>query len=335
MSTKKLILNSLLVLLFIVIINTIQTYVLHITRRFGDIDFFKIPTHIFGIISCIISLVSTLIAWKITSKIHLTKFSRIASAFVLSIIIYAILQSIYYPVQRFLIFDLGTDFNMLVGNFVFTTVIFHLYISGLSLAYFYFQESAQTKINLQNTEKEKEILQYKILQKNLEPHFLFNNLSVLAGLVKKNPTEVEGFIDDFSDVYRYYLNHSGKELVTLKEELDFLTKYIALMTKRFRSAYTFEININDENGFILPCALQLCVENAIKHNRGSEENPLKINISRNENFIIISNDYKPVDFTAGSGVGNQFLQKSYELNFGKKVNFKLSETLYTVEIPLI
>lgn len=265
----------------------------------------------------------------------MTKFSRIASAFVLSIIIYAILQSIYYPIQRFLIFDLGTDFNMLVGNFVFTTVIFHLYISGLSLAYFYFEENAQTKINLQNTEKEKEILQYKILQKNLEPHFLFNNLSVLAGLVKKNPTEVEGFIDDFSDVYRYYLNHSGKELVTLKEELDFLTKYIALMTKRFRSAYTFEINITDENGFILPCALQLCVENAIKHNRGSEENPLHINVSRNEAFIIISNDYKPVDFTAGSGVGNQFLQKSYELNFGKKVNFKLSETLYTVEIPLI
>ena len=335
MSTKKIILNSLLVLLFIIIVNTVQTYVLHITKRFGDIDFFKIPTHIFGIISCLISLASTIIAWKITSKIQLRKFSRIASAFVLSILIYAILQSIYYAVQRFLIYDLGTNFNMLVGNFVFTTVLFHLYISGLSLAYFYFEENARTKINLQNTQKEKEILQFKILQKNLEPHFLFNNLSVLSGLVKKNPAEVEDFIEDFSDVYRYYLKHSEKELVSLKEELDFLRKYISLMNKRFRSAYVIKIDLEDESGYILPCSLQLCVENAIKHNRGSEENPLQIKITRNPNFIIISNDFKPVDFTAGSGVGNQFLQKSYELNFGRKVNFKQTETLYTVEIPLI
>lgn len=173
MSTNKIILNSLLVLLVILIVNTVQTYILHITKRFGDIDFSKIPTHIFGIISCIISLASTIIAWKITSKKHLRKFSRIASAFVLSILIYAILQSIYYTVQRFLIYDLGTDFNMLVGNFVFTTVLFHLYISGLSLAYFYFEENAQTKINLQNTEKEKEILQFKILQKKFRATFSF------------------------------------------------------------------------------------------------------------------------------------------------------------------
>ena len=107
------------------------------------------------------------------------------------------------------------------------------------------------------------------------------------------------------------------------------------MKKRFRTAYYFQINIDDESGYILPCALQLCVENSIKHNRGSEENPLQIKVTRNEDYIVVSNDLRPVDFTAGSGVGNQFLQKSYELNFGKKVNFKQTETLYTVEIPLI
>ncbi len=335
MSTKKLILNLLFALLFIAVINAVQTYVLHITKRFGDIDFFKIGTHVFGIISCIISLASTIIAWKITSKINLRKFSRIASAFLLSVLIYAVLQSVYYTVQRFMIYDLSTDFSMLVGNFVFTTVIFHLYISGLSLAYFYFEENAQTKIDLQNTEKEKEILQFKILQKNLEPHFLFNNLSVLSGLVKKNPNEVEGFIEDFSDVYRYYLKHNEKELVSLNEELEFLRKYISLMKKRFRTAYHFEIDIDNESGYILPFSLQLCVENAIKHNRGSEENPLQIKVTRNQEYIVVSNDFTPVDFTAGSGVGNQFLQKSYELNFGKKVNFRQTETLYTVEIPLI
>ena len=335
MKTKKLIRNLLFALLFIVVVNTVQTYVLHITKRFGDIDFFKIPTHIFGIISCIISLISTVIAWKITSKILIRKFPRIVYAFILSILIYAIVQSIYFTVQRFLIYDLRTDFNMLVGNFVFTTVFFHLYISGLSLAYFYFKENAQTKIYLQNTEREKEVLQYKILQKNLEPHFLFNNLSILSGLVKKNPLEVDAFIEDFADVYRYYLKHSENELVSLREEFEFLQKYVSLMKKRFGTAYHFEINLKNESGFILPCSLQLCVENAIKHNRGSEECPLQIKVSRNLDYIIISNDFKPVDFTSDSGVGNQFLQKSYELNFGRTVNYKQNITHYTVQIPVI
>ncbi|QDP86755.1 hypothetical protein FNJ88_14210 (plasmid) [Chryseobacterium sp. SNU WT5] len=335
MKTKKLIFNLFFALLFIVLINAVQTYVLHITKRFGDIDFFKFSTHVFGIISCIVSLASTIIAWKITRKIQLKKISLIASALVLSLFIYAVLQSIYYIALRLIIYDLSTDFSMLVGNLVFTTVIFHLYISGLSLAYFYFEENAQTKINLQITEKEKEILHFKILKKNLEPHFLFNNLSVLSGLVKKSPHEAEMFIEDFSDVYRYFLNHSEKELVSLKDELEFLKKYISLMKKRFRNAYNFKIDIDNESGYILPCSLQLCLENAIKHNRGSEEKPLQININRIEGYILVSNDFKPVDFTHGSGVGNQFLQKSYELNFGKKVNFKQTDTLFTVEIPLI
>ncbi|QDP84125.1 hypothetical protein FNJ88_00600 [Chryseobacterium sp. SNU WT5] len=335
MSTKKLFLNIFFVLVFIVLINTIQTYVLHITRRFGDIDFFKIPTHIFGIFACIISLLSTILAWKVTLKIHVGQISKILAAFVTSVLIYAVLGSLFYIAERYIFYGIGTTFNMLVGNFVFTTVIYHLYVSGLSLSFFYFKESSETAANLKNTEKEKDILQYKILQKNLEPHFLFNNLSVLSGLVKKRPLEVESFVDDFSDVYRYYLEHNEKQLVSLVEELHFLRKYISLMKKRFKTGYSFHIDIVDESGYILPCALQLCVENAIKHNRGSEENPLQISVKRSENMISIINDFKPVDFTSGSGLGNQFLQKSYQLNFAKNINFVQTNSHYTVEIPLL
>lgn len=335
MTRKNLITNILLVFLFIIAINTIQTYVLHITRMFGDIDFYKLPTHIFGVIACGSSLASTSLAWNFTSKNKLTKVSKIVIAFVTSILIFAILQSVFYTVERFFIYNLPTSFDMLLGNFVFTFVIFHLYVSGLSLAYFSFQETARTAINLENVEKEKEMLQYKMLHKNLEPHFLFNNLSVLSGLVKKSPNEVDHFIEDFSDVYRYYLNHNNQELVSVKQELEFLTKYISLMKKRFKNAYSFEINMVDDSGFILPCALQLAVENAIKHNRGSDEKPLQIKIIRTSENIIVRNDFRPVDFTQGSKLGNHFLQKSYELNFGKKVIFKETSEHYIVEIPVI
>lgn len=335
MKDKKVILRVVLILLFIVAVNTIQTYVLHITREFGDIDFYKIPTHIFGIISCALSLLSTIIAWKLVGKLTLRKIPKMVLAFGASILIYAIVQSIFFAAERFLVYQLSTDLDLLVGNFVFTFIIFHLYISGLSLAYFSFQENAKNAVQLERVEKEKEMLQFKMLQKNLEPHFLFNNLSVLSGLIRKDPAEVDGFIHDFSEVYRYYLKHNDQELVPLNEEVIFLKKYISLMEKRFNNAYRFSIHIENEEGFILPCSLQLAVENAIKHNRGAEENPLTIEIRKENEMMIVSNDLRPVDFTQGAKMGNLFLQKSYEVHFGKKVNFNTTDTHYTVEIPLI
>ena len=335
MKDKKVILRVVLILLFIVAVNKIQTYVLHITREFGDIDFYKIPTHIFGIISCALSLLSTIIAWKLIGNLTLRKIPKMVLAFGASILIYAIVQSIFFAAERFLVYQLPTDLDLLVGNFVFTFIIFHLYISGLSLAYFSFQENAKNAVQLERVEKEKEMLQFKMLQKNLEPHFLFNNLSVLSGLIRKDPAEVDGFIHDFSEVYRYYLKHNDQELVPLHEEVVFLKKYISLMEKRFKNAYRFSIHIENEEGFILPCSLQLAVENAIKHNRGAEENPLTIEIRKENEMMIVSNDLRPVDFTQGAKMGNLFLQKSYEVHFGKKVNFNTTDTHYTVEIPLI
>ena len=335
MKVKKILFRTSLILLFVVAVNTIQTYVLHITREFGDINFYKISTHVFGIVSCGLSLVSTIIAWKMIGRITVKKIPKLVLAFGASILIYAIVQSLFFAAERFLIYQLPTDLNLLFGNFVFTFIIFHLYISALALAYFSFQENAQNAIQLESVEKEKELLQFKMLQKNLEPHFLFNNLSVLSGLVRKDPTEVDEFIHDFSEVYRYYLKHNDQELVSLKEELLFLKKYIFLMQKRFRNAYQFSINIDSEVGFILPCSLQLAVENAIKHNRGAEDNPLLIEIKRDQEVIIVSNDLRPVDFTHGSKLGNVFLQKSYELHFGKTVKFNTTDSHYIVEIPLI
>ncbi len=335
MKKRTLVANILFVLLFLIAMNTIQTYVLHITKRFGDLDFYRLPTHTFGIISCSISLLSTVIAWRVTSNIKLKRVSKIAVGFTFAIVIFAAIQSVYYVAQRQLIYNLPTSVNMLVGNFIFTSVIYHLYISALTLAYLSFKESAKFSTNLFNVEKEKEMLQFKMLQKNLEPHFLFNNLSVLSGMIKKSPAEVDTFIDNFADVYRYYLNHNNQELVALEKELEFLKKYISLMQKRFKNAYSFEILIADHIGFILPCALQLAVENAIKHNSGSNERPLHIVICRNKDAIQISNDFRPVDFTQGSQLGNRFLQKSYELNFSKTVTFEQTENKYTVTIPLI
>ncbi|MGH1388121.1 sensor histidine kinase [Kordia sp.] len=208
-------------------------------------------------------------------------------------------------------------------------------IFALTSAFLYFRQSQKITLELEQTEKEKAIIQSQMLQKNLEPHFLFNNLSVLSGLAKKNPEQMEDFIDDFSDVYRYYLKHGKKQLVELKDELLFLISYMNLMKKRFGNAYQIVNNIKNTDGFIVPCSLQLCVENAIKHNKGSDENWLLISLSRKEDTIVIKNELNKVDFTLGTGTGNEYLKRQYQLNFNKDVIFTETDTEFIVEIPLI
>lgn len=335
MQNRQTFFSILLILGFIAAVNTVQTYVLHVTRQFGDIDFYNTATHLIGFVACLISLGSTILAWKLARKLSTIPVRLAAISFILSIVIYAISEAIVYAGNRFISYGLPTNFDLLIGNFVFTTIIFHLYISGLTLAYLTFREHAQTTIQLQQTQKEKELLQYKIMQKNLEPHFLFNNLSVLSGLVHQKPKEAESFISDFSEVYRYYLNHSREELVDLRQEILFLKKYLKLMTTRFGEVYQTEINIPDQSGYILPGAAQLAVENAIKHNRASIAQPLKIKVRRENDNLIVENELYPVDYTHGAGLGNQFLQKSYEVNFNKKVTFVRTVNTYRVEIPLI
>ncbi len=335
MKNRHFLISAVLVLIFIAGVNTVQTYVLHITRQFGDIDFYNPATHLIGFMACLVSLGSTILAWKLARQATAVPARLAVISFFLSIIIYAVSEAIIYAGTRFLLYSLPTNFDLLIGNFVFTTIIFHLYISGLMLAYLTFRAHAQTTIQLQQIQKEKELLQYKMLQKNLEPHFLFNNLSVLSGLVHQQPKEAESFISDFSDVYRYYLDHSREELVDLRQEILFLKKYLKLMTTRFGEVYQTEINIPDQSGYILPCAAQLAVENAIKHNRASVEQPLKIKVRRENDNLIVENELYPVDYTHGAGLGNQFLQKSYEVNFNKKVTFVRTVHTYRVEIPLI
>ncbi|WP_159025545.1 sensor histidine kinase [Aquimarina sp. Aq78] len=208
-------------------------------------------------------------------------------------------------------------------------------IFALTSAFLYFRQSQKTTLELEQTEKEKATLQSQMLQKNLEPHFLFNNLSVLSGLARKKPEQIESFIDDFSDVYRYYLKHGKKQLAELKDELSFLISYMNLMEKRFGNAYQIENSIESTNGFIIPCSLQLCIENAIKHNKGSEKNPLLISLSRKEDTIVIKNKLNKVDFTLGTGTGNDYLKRQYEINFNKDVIFTETDTEFIVEIPLI
>jgi sensor histidine kinase YesM len=327
--------NILSIVLIIVLINTVQIYTLYQTRKFGDINFFDFQDHLFGILTCCISFISTYYSWQFISKRYKRKTIKIGLSFLFALLVFSVLTSIFFVIYRYAIYGFGTSLWMMVGNIVFGVTMSHLYISGYTIAYLHFKNSKEMALDIERLEKEKEIFKSKMLQKNLEPHFLFNNLSVLSSLSRKNQEEMETFIDDFSDVYRYFLKHSEQEIVPLTEELHFIKGYTNLIEKRFNKAYKIVNTIEDKTGFILPCTLQLGIENALKHNTGSEENPLIIELYRIDNTLFIKNKLQLVANASSSNIGNQYLKKHYKLLFNLDIVFTKTATEYCVEIPLI
>lgn len=177
------------------------------------------------------------------------------------------------------------------------------------------------------------------LKLQLDPHFVFNNLSVLSELILEDQQLGYNYSENFSKVYRYLLLNSKKDLITLEEEMKFLKAYIFLLKYRAGSGIAFEINIDPRHlGFRLPpMTLQLLIENAMKHNKCMKSSPLKITVkSGGDMDLIVSNSVIPLQLKELSpGLGLQNIVQRYQLLSDRKPQITADEFLFTVSIPLI
>lgn len=325
--------SIIIVLLALLLFNSVQTFTYYLTRIGGDIDFYDVQAHFSAYINAIGSLLCTLMAWKWLSKFKIKKF-KFLYAFLVTIPLFAIYVSVFHILIR-AYYGGTTTIEMLGLNFVFMLSFSHFYVSGFTIAYLFFDETNTLKEELIEKKYEIEKMQLQMLKKNIEPHFLFNNLSVLSSLARKDSGQIDEFIEELAAVYRYFLQHNATDSVKLKEELNFLEKYCALTTRRFDGAYSICSTIDNEEGYIIPFALQICLENAIKHNEGSETNPLKIEITREKDIIRITNPLRLVENTSNTGLGLSNITKRYQLLFNKELFFGTVNDTFVVEIPII
>ncbi|RPI41732.1 MAG: PAS domain S-box protein [Bacteroidetes bacterium] len=198
-----------------------------------------------------------------------------------------------------------------------------------------------TEANTQLIRLQKENLQsqFEVLRQQVNPHFLFNSLNVLTSLIKLEPDLAEKYTEHLSKVYRYVLENKEHDLVRLEVELDFIDAYIFLLNIRFMGKIMITISVNEKsrNLLILPLALQLLIENAIKHNAMSKRNPLKINIYVDENRILhVENNLQEREsYIASTGVGLKNIEHRYRLLEKPLPVFYKSESIFVAEIPLI
>ncbi|MGZ8510420.1 MAG: sensor histidine kinase [Chitinophagaceae bacterium] len=228
--------------------------------------------------------------------------------------------------------------NPLKLNVIYTSLV-NLFFHLLNAIFFFFREYQRQWIEAEELKRNSAQAQVQLVKSQINPHFLFNSLNVLSGMVIKDHPDANHFIEEFSKVYRYILNNQEKELVQLNSELDFIHPYIFLLNKRFDEGLTVEIDIPDQyrNYYVIPVALQMLIENAIKHNIVSRNKPLHIKIQANGNqTLVVKNNLQLRKVPeVSTRIGLQNICTRYELISGKKVIVSQTDHSFEVTIPLL
>ena len=251
-----------------------------------------------------------------------------------AMLIYTV-SAMYALIQFFgavLDINIGSLSEMLYGTLIVAFLITLFMTSRSFLANW-----KQAAIDAEKFQKESVAARYESLKNQVNPHFLFNSLNALTQLVYEDPDKAAMFIKQLSEVYRYVLDSSDKEVVSLDEELKFINSYLFLQQIRFGNKLKVNVNLQRIKSSVAPLALQMLIENAIKHNVISEEDPLTIELYSENAFIVVENSLlrKNVLEDGSPGLGLENIRRRYEFLTKKKVEIFENGGTFTVKLPFI
>ena len=234
----------------------------------------------------------------------------------------------------------GRDSNYLMES-GFSILLIQLIVTIVITSIFYsisfFKAWREAAVNEERYKKESIHYQYKALKNQVNPHFLFNSLNSLTQLVYTDQKQAVKFIKQLSDVYRYVLEHKDNELVLLSEELEFANNYIFLQKIRHDKNLLVDVMVNQPStSKVVPMSIQILIENAIKHNEVSEENPLSIQITNDDEYVIVKNNLQRIKVIQNSdGIGLNALQRQYERLVSKPIVRIENEEEFIIKVPII
>jgi two-component system, LytTR family, sensor kinase len=215
----------------------------------------------------------------------------------------------------------------------------NLFLNVINVIFLYISQLKKSQSEAEKFKKISAQAQLQAVKNQINPHFLFNNLNVLSALIAKNSDASIEFVNQFSKVYRYVLQSQEKELVELGDELDFIDSYKYLMKKRFESGFDIIVTIDSSlrQYQIIPVALQMLIENALKHNISSKKFPLTIEIfNEGSTKLVVRNNLqkKQLAFSDSTQIGLSNITKRYDFFGNLKVEIDSNENYFTVKIPL-
>jgi two-component system, LytTR family, sensor kinase len=264
----------------------------------------------------------------------------------------SIIKHLVYEVASIFVFS---SLMLIVGILTYSRLVSSLYITVgvvlqniivsfmLALLFIAFNEGAflfakwkQSLLEQERLRQENLVAKVESLKKQLDPHFLFNSLSVLSGVVYKDPVLADKFITKLSQVYRYALEHKEEERVPIAKEIAVVEAYCFLLNVRFYNNVILNIQLPDTTTYVLPMSVQLLVENAVKHNRISDKQPLTLRIYKLDDTLWVENNLNLKDAKEDStGIGLKNLEARYKYVTGKSIIIENNGKVFKVGLPKI
>jgi LytS/YehU family sensor histidine kinase len=246
-------------------------------------------------------------------------------------LIFAAFFQIKFP-ARFMYDQLGFRQATIVG------IIFALLITTVFTTEHFFYKWNDSRLEVSETRKNTVQAQLDALKLQLDPHFLFNNLSTLTSLIEDDQQLAVDYVINLSSIYRYMLSNRVQNTIRISEELEFISAYLFLYRTRYGEAISIvmpEINTYQDKS-IAPLTLQLLVENAIKHNLFSRHVPLMINIYFEDGYIVVHNNKTPKPTgEPGSKMGLKNISERYILLGHIEPIVTETADSFEVKVPLL
>lgn len=316
----------------------VQVYILH---------FFNYME--FSLMALVVMLIPVIFIFELDRRINIyynnqanqKTLKRIAKTFFTSLVInLLVIFALYIPRKLYEINHFSDDvigwFHIIsVSTWVFFIVIFANASHQIRHLFKQWQGEA---LKSERLEKEKVLANLANLKSQISPHFLFNNLNTLYGLIDEKSVDARAYLKHLSSLYRQILNTRNEEAIPLKAELSFLEDYLFLIKIRFTNSILVNITIDGppSNLMIPPLTLQMLVENAIKHCDFNEQHPLHIEIIKQGESLIIKNSiWKTNDRVDSTGIGLVNIQNRYAFLSKEKVEWKQMPDSFQVTLPLL
>jgi sensor histidine kinase YesM len=198
-------------------------------------------------------------------------------------------------------------------------------------------ERERTQLELERLKQASLLAQKQALTQQLNPHFLFNALSVLKALIDEDPDSAKNYVVKLSDFLRYAIEAGSRELVSVKSEVEFAKGYLAIQQLRFSTGLLVTWNIDKamEQKWLPAFALHTLTENAVKHNWFSVEKPLHLRISASGHELRVTNNKQLKTQVQSTGIGLKNLHERYSMLTSQTMHVNDGPVEFEVTIPVI
>ncbi len=308
------------------------------TELFAGGDISDISTKVFSNSFSFITLICLNFIYirhieKFNDRLGMTMKTIILISFMLlAALLETLLVSLSLPFR--LNSDFGREFPVLFATALLAQITVYCIVFMLNY-------SLTARSEMKEEREKANMAQYRYikLKHQVNPHFLFNSLNILDCLICDGMTDrASSYTHKLAGIYRYMLKSEEEMIVPLRDELVFVRLYTDLLKERFPSGFEVEIDVPEElmGRMVLPCSLQLLIENATKHNAVSEETLLTIKVRADKDYITVTNNVIPkMTRTPSTGLGQTYIRQMYLDLTGKQIDIEQSEHNYSVTLPLI